>query len=250
MKTPRQKLIDEVRLALGSGIVRVELKPEHYDLAFDMALDRYRQRSSNSVDERMAPLEIQAGQNIYILPDEVIEVRQVFRRSATGMGQSGVQFDPFSTAFTNAMLLNGTLTGGGAGDLVTYEMAVQYRELIGKMFGLHVIHRYDNSTKKLTMDRNFLSNETVLLWIYCYRPESVLIQDIYARSWLRDWTIARCKVMLGEVRGKFASIAGPQGGTTLNADTLKAEGQAEMERLENEVKTQTEQSLGYGFIIG
>lgn len=250
MKSPRQKLIDEVRILLGGGVVRVELKPEAFDLALDMALDRYRQRSANSVEERFAPLELQAGQHTYILPDEVTEVRQIYRRSATGTGATGVQFDPFSTAFTNSMILNGTLGNGGAGDLVTYELSVQYQELIGKMFGLYMTYQFENVSKKLSVDRNIITNETVLLWIYCHRPEGVLLGDTYARSWLRDWTLARCKVMLGEIRGKFASFAGPQGGTSLNGDALKNEGLAEMERLENEVKTQVDQSMGYGFIIG
>ena len=38
----RQKLIREVRLALGEGMVKVELTPDHYEMAFDLALDRYR----------------------------------------------------------------------------------------------------------------------------------------------------------------------------------------------------------------
>ena len=37
----RQKLLKEVRLLLGEGMVDVELDQEHYELAFDMALDRY-----------------------------------------------------------------------------------------------------------------------------------------------------------------------------------------------------------------
>ena len=41
--------------------------------------------------------------------------------------------------------------------------------------------------------------------------------------------------MLGEARSKFATIAGPQGGSTLNGDALKAEAQADMEKLDAEV---------------
>ena len=41
--------------------------------------------------------------------------------------------------------------------------------------------------------------------------------------------------MLGEARSKFSTIAGPGGGTTLNGDTLKAEAQAEMEKLDQDL---------------
>ena len=56
--------------------------------------------------------------------------------------------------------------------------------------------------------------------------------------------------MLGEARSKFATIAGPQGGSTLNGDTLKAEATAEMEKLETEVQTAVPGGVGYGFTIG
>jgi hypothetical protein len=56
--------------------------------------------------------------------------------------------------------------------------------------------------------------------------------------------------MLGEARSKFATIAGPQGGGQLNGDALKAEAQAEMEKLEQEVTTAVPGGVGYGFTIG
>ncbi len=56
--------------------------------------------------------------------------------------------------------------------------------------------------------------------------------------------------MLGEARSKFATIAGPQGGSTLNGDALKAEAQAEMEKLEEELKLNVAGGVGYGFTIG
>ena len=56
--------------------------------------------------------------------------------------------------------------------------------------------------------------------------------------------------MLGEARGKFSTIAGPQGGTTLNGDALKTEGTAEMERLELEIGNFQEGGTPHSFVIG
>ena len=56
--------------------------------------------------------------------------------------------------------------------------------------------------------------------------------------------------MLGEARSKFATIAGPQGGSALNGDALKAEATAELEKLEADVSTQVGGGVGYGFTIG
>jgi hypothetical protein len=56
--------------------------------------------------------------------------------------------------------------------------------------------------------------------------------------------------MLGEARSKFATVAGPQGGTSLNGDALKAEAQAEMEKLEQDLALAVAGGVGYGFTIG
>ena len=56
--------------------------------------------------------------------------------------------------------------------------------------------------------------------------------------------------MLGEARSKFATIAGPQGGTSLNGSDLKSEAQSEMDKLEQEVSMAVAGGNGYGFLIG
>jgi GTPase involved in cell partitioning and DNA repair len=56
--------------------------------------------------------------------------------------------------------------------------------------------------------------------------------------------------MIAQAREKFAQIAGPQGGTSLNGSALKAEATAEIERLETELATQVAGGRGYTFIIG
>ena len=38
-ETPRDKLIKEIKLRLGDGMIDVELDPEHYNLAIDRAIE-------------------------------------------------------------------------------------------------------------------------------------------------------------------------------------------------------------------
>jgi len=47
----RNKVFDYVKLMLGDGMVEVELDPAHYEMALDRALNRYRQKSPNAVEE-------------------------------------------------------------------------------------------------------------------------------------------------------------------------------------------------------
>ena len=83
-----------------------------------------------------------------------------------------------------------------------------------------------------------------------YRPDTELFKDYLAKKWIKDYTLAKCKYMLGEARSKFNTIAGPQGGTSLNGDALKQESVAEMEKLEQELLRYAEGGETPTFIIG
>jgi hypothetical protein len=68
--------------------------------------------------------------------------------------------------------------------------------------------------------------------------------------WLQEYAYSFAKRIVGEARSKFATIAGPQGGSTLNGDALKTEAQAEMDKLEEDLKTYVDGSTPLTWIIG
>ena len=249
LATQKQEVYDYVNTFLGGGMVDVELDPIHYQTALTKALTRYRQRSDHSVEESYLFMPTVVDQNEYTLPSEVMEVRQIFRRSVgsrTGGGDGGTVFEPFNMAYTNTYLLASSNMGG----IATYDMFSQYQELVGRMFGSFIEFKWSSTSKKLTLLQRPRAEETLMLYAYNYRPDTELLSDYLAVQWIKDYTLAGCKYMLGEARSKFATIAGPQGGSTLNGDTLKAEAQTEMEKLEVEVSMAVAGGVGYGFTIG
>ncbi len=58
------------------------------------------------------------------------------------------------------------------------------------------------------------------------------------KQWIRRFALALCKEMLGQIRGKFASVPIPGDAVTLNADKLLSEAKDEIEKLREELKTQ------------
>lgn len=230
----RQQVVEYINAFLGGGMVDVELDPIHYKLGIDKALSKFRQRSSNAVEQSYAFLTLEVDQNEYVLAPEVMNVRRIYRRSIgsrTGGGDGGSLFEPFNLAYSNTYLLTSTNMGG----LATYFAFAQYQKQVGKMFGSEINFIYKPTTKLLTIDQRPRTSEEVLLWVDNYRPDFILLQDPYAGQWLKDYALASCKIMLGEAREKFGQIASPQGGTTLNGATLKADGKAEMEILEQDL---------------
>ena len=250
LTTEKQEIFDYVNAFLGGGMIDVELDPIHYETALDKSLSKYRQRSENSVEESYVTLAINTDVNEYTLPNEIIEVRKCFRRSVgSRLGASadgGSLFEPFNLAYTNTYLL----AGSGIGGLATYDLFAQQQELVGRMFGSFLEFTWNTSNKKLTILQRPRAEEEILLWCYNYRPGSELYIDYKAYQRIKDYTLANCKHMLGEARSKFATIAGPGGGTTLNGDALKQEAQMEMEKLEKDLDLAAAGGVGYGFLIG
>lgn len=235
----RDRLIRELKLRLGGGMVEIDLDQDHFDHAVDSALDRYRQRSSNAVEESFLFIDLQPDVSVYTLPNEVQEVRAVLRRTASGTPGSGASFDPFAQAFTNQLYMlqnTGGMGVGGVGYLATYDLAYQFQNVVGRLFGRDLMYTWDAATRRLTLHRKITATESVCLHIYNTRPEEILLADPYARPWLRDYSAAMCKMMLAEAYQRFGQLAGPQGGVSLNGDALKADASAEFERLENELK--------------
>jgi hypothetical protein len=249
LATYKQEVFDYVRAFLGDGMVDVELDPLHYETALKKALSKYRQRSDNSVEESYIFLQLVEDQNVYILPKEVIAVRQIYRRSVgsrSGGGAGGSNFEPFNLAYTNTYLLSGSKVGG----LATYELFAGYQEQVAKMFGAYIQFTWDQPNHKLTIFQRPRASEEVMLYAYNHRPDSTLLNDYLASQWIKDYTLANCKYMLGEARSKFATINGPGGGTSLNGDALKSEAQLEIEKLEKDVSEQVAGGAGFSFIIG
>lgn len=248
LDTLKQNLIDYVRLQLGDQIVDLELDAEHYEAAYQRTIGVYRQRAQNAYEESYIFMELVRDVNIYDLPQEVQTVRQIFRRTfGDSTGPFASNFDPFSQASMNVYLMNFNVAGG----LATYDFYSQYVELAGRMFGAYMNYTWNPVTKKLQLIRDPKgTGEAVLLWCYNLKPEFNLLSDFQIVQWIRDYMVANCKLIIGEAREKFGTIAGPQGGGTLNGTAMKAEAQASMDKLVEELKNYVDGSQPLSWVIG
>lgn len=244
----KQDLFNYVALQLGSGIIDIEPDAEHYEAAYQRTIGIYRQRAQNAYEESYSFLELVTNVNIYTLPQEVVSVRQLFRRTfGDSTGPFASNFDPFSQASLNVYLMNFNVAGG----LATYDFYSQYVELAGRMFGAYINYSFNPVTKKLQLMRDPKGyGEEVLMWTYNLKPEFNLLSDFQISQWIRDCMVGAMKVIIGEAREKFSTIAGPQGGTSLNGASMKTEGQAIIDKCVEELKNYIDASTPITFVIG
>ena len=256
LATQRNDIVDYIRLRLGDGIVDVEADKEHFDMGIKQALIRYRQKSANSVEESYAFLDLLPETQEYILPREIENIRAIYRRGIGSVsGTTASQFEPFASGYLNTYML----VAGRVGGLVNYELFTGYQELAMKMFGGYINFTFNRVTKKLTIVRKmpFQSQnydatqaESVLLHLDNYKPDIVLLNDTHAFPWIQDYAYALVMMSIGQAREKFASIAGPQGGTTLNGTALKQEGQALLDKLDLDIANYADGGTPLTWITG
>jgi hypothetical protein len=252
----RASITDYIRMRLGDGIVDVELESEHYEMAINQALIKYRQRAQNSTEESYASLVLLPETQEYILPKEVMSIRAIFRRGIGSVtGTSASQFEPFASGYLNTYML----VAGRVGGLTNYELFVDYQKLAMTMFGGFINFTFNPTTKKLTLVRKMpwqganpdpTQQESVLLWMFNKKPDQMIFNDTFAFPWIQDYAYSFSKRILGQAYSKFASIAGPQGGTQLNGPAMVAEAQAEMEKLDEDLKLYVDGSQPLTWIMG
>jgi hypothetical protein len=245
--TPKTRLIQEIELLLGNQLVDVELDPAHYNLAVTIGIQKLRQQSDGSMLEKDIFLHITRDITEYTLPEEVQEVRRLYRRGTGPNTNGGVNFDPVDAAFMNIYLLQPNRSGG----LATWDMYNEFLKTTEIVFASQYNFTWDVNSHKLTIIRRPTADEEVDVRVYAKKSEDDLITDPYTGPWLRSYATAKAKYMLGEARDKFpGGFPGPNGNTTLNGATLKQESQIEVDKLEKELLNLVTSGEGYFMVTG
>lgn len=245
--TPRVMLMKQIELGLGAQMVDVELDVEHLNLAINIGIQKLRQQSDGSMLEKDIFLHITRDITEYTLPEEVQEVRRLYRRGVGAYTNGGINFDPVDAAFYNIYLLQPNRAGG----LATWDFYNQFLETTERVFASQYNFTWDVNSHKLTIIRRPTADEEVVVRVYSRKSEDDVIMDPYTGPWLRSYATAQAKYMLGEARDKFPSgFPGPNGNVQLNGSSMKQEAQAEIEKLEAQLLNLVTSGDGYGFVIG
>ena len=245
--TSRTVLMDEIRLLLGDQMIEVELDLQHINLAITVGIEKLRQQSDGANLEKDIFLHLTRDVTEYTLPEEVQDVRRLYRAGIGGFTNGGVNFDPVDAAFYNIYLLQPNRSGG----LATWDMYNEFLKTAETLFASQINFTWDVNNHKLTIIRRPTADEEVSVRVYVKKSEDDIITDPYIRPWLRAYATAYSKYMLGEARDKFpGGFPGPNGSITMNGATLKSEAQVEMNKLEDQLHNLFTSADGYGFVIG
>ena len=245
-----KQAVQEVRLTLGDGIVDVDLKKEHINYCLDFAMKVYRQRASNATAETGTIFKYKKFTQQYDLSDtDIVDIKEIKRNTIGSSAATDYTQDPFLMMYMNQMMhaLNQNMTYGS---IATVHIQHNYIKTLEQIVAGRIDYSWNPSTKILQIFNKIGRDEVFLLVTESYRSDEELLGDVYIRPWVISYAAAKAKMIMGEARSKFQTLAGPQGGVTLNGSELKQEAQAEMEKLDEQLQNSVTDDEGYNIYFG
>jgi hypothetical protein len=266
-------LAEKIKRYLGYPMVKVELDTSQIIDAIDYSRSKYiKWAVGNATHEVFFTQMLSAGQYLYDMP---IGVTEIVAYETTGTS-SGI-----NTLFTidNFLYNQGmfeALYNTAGYTLISYHIARDFLETVRKYSPdkyNYKYHRYSNQLEihpapstgnalQVTNSEGEIitvdSPGFILLRAYMIEGSSHSStwedgdsdNDFYESTWILDYSIALCKITLGNIRRKFANFASiGNTGISLDGDTLVSEGKEERERLEESLKLE-ECYTGLGILIG
>jgi len=168
------------------------------------------------------------------------KVVDVFTVDDTGTNEGDLLFN-FEFAFAQGIFgydgMGNRFRSSGY-DLVTYDISRQYIENINRMFGhSNISFNFNKRSQMLRVNKgSFIPNSSrvaYLLGLYLERPISEMIGEM----WVRDYTTALTKIMIGNILTQFAG-ADSVSGVTINGTDALSQGLAEKEELLNHIRNE------------
>ena len=236
-----EQMFYQINTLLGGTSIDVHLNDADYQIAFKTAYDEYKATAGGSFFYTYGNLILEPRQQQYVLHKRVASVQQIFRGRGLTLGAANGTFDSFGQAMLNSILSgNANLGGtGGSGNqfyLPSYETFLQYTTLMNKMFARNLAFKYHRTSQILTLYQWPRTQEMVALQVSVDKTLDDLIENPTCWNWLRQYTEAQCRLILGEKYTLFATLPGAQGGSTLKGQQLLQQGTTMVEQLRKDVQ--------------
>lgn len=230
----QQTTRDYVLGMLGSPIIKVELTDVQVKMCTDDAIGKMDFHAPEWT-RQFAVFDASATINIYEIPRYILNNLSyvVYKKTLLSIQQTAgtLEFDFFLKYFQD----NHLFENFGIGDFLILQQNLEMtRKVLGQEGGWNVI---DNQFLQLYPSPVVTPDPVILEY---QALNSNTMHPAY-RSWIQRFALAKAKGVLGQIRGKFASIPSPGGGVQLNGASLVQESTQEQATLMEELLTEIEQ---------
>lgn len=228
-----ESIKDFVLARLGFPVVRVELTDFQIQTAIDEAISKLDYHAPDWCTQ-FCTFATSANISLYELPSVVTNNfrNAIYRKHLLSVNQSEgtLEFDFFIKYFQDNFLFRDFSVGD-------YYVTISHLEMMRKILGNDgtfniVNNKYLNIAPPPTFADEVLV-EFKAIDSTCLHP--------YFINWIQRFSLAICKVILGQIRGKYQTLPSPAGGAQLNGDSLIQQGTQEQEQLVEQLMTEIEE---------
>jgi hypothetical protein len=228
-----QQVRDYVLAILGHPVVRVELVDHQLKMCIDEAITELDYHAPHFT-RQFAAFNTSAGTNVYEIPNYILKNLSyvTFKKSLLSIqSQAGtLEFDFFIKYFQDNYLFDNF----GIGDYYLLQSTMETtRRVLGQDGGWDIL-----DGKYLQLYPTPAIGDVAILE---YRGINSMTMTPKMRNWIQKYAGACAKMLLGQIRGKFAVVPGPGGGTQLNGAQLVQEAIQEKATLKDELMNEVEE---------
>lgn len=225
----RLNMVAALKKMLGWPTICVELTDEQFDVSIDNSIQELRHRTDVVYNKQYFFLQSLKNQQTYYLNDpatgtnRIVDVLKVHRLNLLGL----VNFAPDN--IYAQQFLNQFYAPGVQYDLVSIHLVHAMSETYSQLFAGDIGFNWREASRELQLYRVIVNNEKILIETTCEKTEQEILNSRWTQQWIQQWAKAELYQILGNIRGKFATLPGPGGGLQLNADTLIQQAQTMQE---------------------
>lgn len=251
----RREIHNHIRSRLGAPSVQVELTKDELDVCIDNALMVLRKYSSYSVKRNMFFLDLAPNQQTYLLTNKCVGFNKITSINAVYRMRGGFFKSSFAGSDLHYYGALQQLYSVATFDMLSFHLVASYMEELETLFATRILYQFYELDRELKIYQTIIKPERILVDAYMEKTEQELFSDKQTAMWIRNWALAEAKLTLSQVRGKFTSLPGPNGSTTLNAQELITQGETEKQELMAALEDMSMQDLnnvglGAHLIIG
>ena len=229
-----QTIKDYILGRLGYPVIRVELTDFQVKTAIDESITHLDYHAPFWCTQ-MAAFETSAGVNAYMLPMHIAHglTYCAYKKSLLSIQNMAgtLEYDFFIKYFQDNFLFSNFAVSD-------FYLLQTHLEMIRKILSQEGSWDIINGNILQLYPTPSRNGETVIL---VYRGLDTATMHPYYKNWIQRYALAVAKGILGEIRGKYASLPSPGGGASLNGAALTQQSEQEKEKLKEELLSEIEE---------
>lgn len=227
--TSKSDLRKYIKAQLGAPTINIEVSNTQMDMIIDDTVQKFTEYSYGTLEGTVI---VQLnGAAEYDMPDTMTNLLKLSKGGASNITNFSANF---GSGYVPNLWSQQFFTGSLVGDIIPNVIGISTtRATLDKFFGDDIVYNFNHLSKKLQVLEGYFG-AAVIHYQYEYLADDNS-DLVFNHEWVKAYSKAKTKELWGTVTGKFDQAL--VGGARINYERFIAEGQQEIEKLDEELLT-------------